>query len=155
MSATETLQITSNSPEETEQIGASLGYALKGGEVIELISDLGGGKTTFMRGIARGSGSTDKVASPTFTISKVYKSPKLELHHFDFYRLNDAGLMAHELHDILGDPKIVLAIEWGNMVKHVLPKERVVVEFAKMSDEARQLQFTYPTELSYLVKDLC
>jgi len=83
----DTLRITSESPEATEQLAEAIGRRLTGGEVIELVSDLGGGKTTFVRGLARGLGSADVVSSPTFTVSKVYKADKLELHHFDFYRL--------------------------------------------------------------------
>ena len=67
-----THSIVSTDSKSTEKLGALLGKQLKGGEVIELVSDLGGGKTTFVRGLAAGSGSKDQVASPTFTLSKVY-----------------------------------------------------------------------------------
>ena len=67
----QTCDITSTSIEDTERIAALLGSNLRGGELIELASDLGGGKTTFTRGLVRGGGSDDSVASPTFTISRV------------------------------------------------------------------------------------
>lgn len=70
----QTWQVMTDSASATETLGEAMGKRLRGSEVIELVSDLGGGKTTFVRGLARGLGSTDKVSSPTFTISQVYKT---------------------------------------------------------------------------------
>lgn len=149
------LVLSSDSAEKTEQIAASIGARLRGGEILELISDLGGGKTTFTRGLAKGAGSNDVVASPTFTISKVYAAPTIEIHHFDFYRLPDAGLIAHEVEDLLGDPQVVLVVEWGGAVGHVLPAEKVNIEISRTGDDTRSLKVSYPDELSYLLEDLC
>lgn len=118
------------------------------------MSDLGGGKTTFVRGLAKGLGSSDHVSSPTFTISKVYKAGQRELHHFDFYRLPDAGLMAHELQDVLSDPQAIVVVEWADVVRDVLPAERLTITFAKQADDSRTLQFQYPEKLVYLVEGL-
>ena len=137
----------------TEKFGARLGRALRGGEVIELISDLGGGKTTLTRGLASGAGSSDVVGSPSFMISKVYKSPKFEIHHFDFYRLTEAGLMEHELQDVLIDPNAVVIVEWGDVVQHVLPLERLTIHIDKTSDGAREAKINYPQKLAYLLED--
>src|SRR5687767_41688 len=109
MNTAMTFSIESTSSVHTEQLAEQLGQRLKGGEVIELASDLGGGKTTFVRGLARGFGSTDKVSSPTFTVQKVYKTGGKEMHHYDFYRLAEAGLTGHELEDSIGDDSIVTA----------------------------------------------
>jgi len=155
MSTDKTWQTVSTSSDDTEKLAEKLGQNLKGGEVIELVSDLGGGKTTFVRGLARGLGSEDRVASPTFTISKVYKAKKLELHHFDFYRLTDAGIIAHEIHDVIGDPKIVIVIEWGGVVQHVLPKDRLTIRMKRTGDENRQLEFLYSEKLNYLLEGIC
>jgi tRNA threonylcarbamoyladenosine biosynthesis protein TsaE len=150
-----TLQLQSENAEQTEQLARTFGNNLRGGEVIELVSDLGGGKTTFTRGLAAGAGSKDVVASPTFTVSKVYSTDNFEIHHFDFYRLGDAGIAAHELHDLLNDPRIVIVVEWGGAVQHVLPKDRLTIELTKTAEESRALVCTYPQSLEYLVKDLC
>lgn len=125
---------------------------MRGGEVLELISDLGGGKTTLTRGIAVGAGSTDNVASPTFTISKVYKTPNLTIHHFDFYRLQEAGLLEHELHDALEDPKSSIIVEWGDVVQHVLPEHRLTIHINKINDTTREFVVTGPKELEYLLQ---
>lgn len=149
------LKLSSENPEHTEQIAASIGSRLRGGESIELVSDLGGGKTTFTRGLARGTGSQDVVSSPTFTISKVYVAPKFQIHHFDFYRLPNAGLASHEVEDLLDDPKVVLVVEWGGVVDHVLPEGRVTINIKRTEDEGRELLVMYPDALAYLVEDLC
>lgn len=148
----EQITIRSNSPEDTEQLGEQIGKRLKGGELIELISDLGGGKTTFVRGLARGANSEDHVASPTFTVSKVYKAPKFDIHHFDFYRLQEAGLMEHELQDLLDDPKIVVVVEWGEVVQHVLPPKRLAVELEQLEKEGRDMHVSVEPSLGYLLE---
>lgn len=125
---------------------------MRGGEVIELVSDLGGGKTTFVRGLARGFGSKDKTASPSFTISKVYKAGKKQLHHFDFYRLSEAGIAADELQELLDDPNVVVVIEWANIVRGVLPVKRLTVTFKTTGVSSRQITFNSPISLDYLFK---
>ncbi|MDQ5972545.1 MAG: tRNA threonylcarbamoyladenosine biosynthesis protein TsaE [Patescibacteria group bacterium] len=139
---------------QTEKIAEIIGGNLHGGEVIELVSDLGGGKTTFTRGLAKGFGSTDRVASPTFTISKVYKSGNKEMHHFDFYRLPQAGLIEHELADVLTDKKCVVVVEWADVVKHVLPAKRLTINFRQTQEDGRELNIKCADELSYLMEGL-
>lgn len=133
---------TTHSAEETEELGVRLGKQLKGGEVIELSSDLGGGKTTFVRGLARGAGSTDRVASPTFTISKVYAAPQFAIHHFDFYRLNEPGLIRHELEEVVGDEQTVTVIEWSKIVEDCLPEKTVKIHIKSLGDTIRTITVT-------------
>ena len=107
-----------------EKIGKSASLPL----VIELIGDVGAGKTTFVRGLAKGLGVKDKVTSPSFTISKSYAlSNGGFLVHYDFYRLNDPGLMADDLSENLKNPKNVIVIEWGESIKNFLPNNRTVI----------------------------
>ncbi|HSD55930.1 MAG TPA: tRNA (adenosine(37)-N6)-threonylcarbamoyltransferase complex ATPase subunit type 1 TsaE [Candidatus Saccharimonadales bacterium] len=152
MSTVQTWQIESTNSDFTEQLAEKIGASLKGGEVIELVSDLGGGKTTFTRGLVRGLGSTDKVASPTFTISKMYDAGDLEVHHFDFYRLHEAGIIADELAEVAGDPRTVVVVEWADVVQHVLPDQRITIVIKQTPEGARQLTLTYPLELAYAVE---
>lgn len=119
--------------------------------MIELSSDLGGGKTTFVRSLVKGMGSTDNVASPTFTISREYQAKGLTFYHFDFYRLQDAGLMANELAEVAGDSGSVVAVEWAGIVEDVLPKDRLRIEIIATGENVRQFTFTYPEKLSYLL----
>ncbi len=148
------IRFSSTSIAETQRIAEAVGWQLKGGEVIELVSDLGGGKTAFVHGLAKGLGSEDRVASPTFTISRLYRGKGLELHHFDFYRLQDAGLMEHELHDVVGDPEAVVVVEWGGVVAHVLPAARLTIHLTRTGDESREVVFGCPDSLAYLLEGL-
>ena len=152
MSTDVTWQISSTSSESTEQLAERIGKALKGGEVIELMSDLGGGKTTFVRGLARGMGSTDRVASPTFTISRVYDAGQKHMHHFDFYRLGEAGLIAEELDEVLHDPNNITVVEWANIVQDVLPARRLSITISKTPTDGRELRFSAPDSLAYLIE---
>src|SRR4029079_10165265 len=116
MSTEETWQTESKSSNETELLGEKIGRNLKGGEAIELVSDLGGGKTTFVRGLAKGIGSRDKVASPTFTIRREYYAKDLTLYHFDFYRIDEPNIIAHDLNEVVSQPKSVVVAEWAEVV---------------------------------------
>lgn len=150
-------QTCSTGPADTEKLGELLGKNLKGNETIELRSDLGGGKTTFVRGLARGSGSKDTISSPTFTISRIYKcKDSLEVHHFDFYRLHEAGIVADELAESLHDPKVTTIVEWSNTVQDVLPEDRLTIELKATADnsEEREIVIKYPESRQDLVKTL-
>lgn len=131
----------------------AVGSKLRGGEVIELVSDMGGGKTALVRGLAAGMGSKDAVHSPSFTLSNVYKSDDLNLYHFDFHRLNDPGIMRDELAEILDDSKNVAAIEWAKIVEDVLPSDRLTIRIKPIGETSRELIFEYPEKLSYLIPD--
>lgn len=140
--------------------------------MVELTSDLGGGKTTFVRGLARGAGSRDHVASPTFTISRMYKTPLPErtriheqgmidpsrpprtitIHHFDFYRLHEPGIMAAELADTIHDPAAVIIVEWGDVVRDVLPNRRLRIQIEQTPTGTRRLTFRAPDSLKYLIE---
>lgn len=147
--------IKSNSPEATFNIGAMVGQKLEGGEVIELIGDLGAGKTIFVRGLAAGIKSSDKVQSPSFTIVRVYKGPKIELHHFDFYRLDNVGILTEQLAEILENPQAAVVLEWSQIVSKLLPKERLSVHFETRSISSRLITIsTFGKSYQNLTKDL-
>jgi tRNA threonylcarbamoyladenosine biosynthesis protein TsaE len=141
-------------PEDTEILGQKLGQNLKGGEVIELVSDLGGGKTTFTRGLALGMGSEDTVASPTFTIRREYKADKLTMYHFDFYRISEPGGVAYDLHEVIKKPKNVVVVEWGNVVKGVLLTKKLTVNIKTVDQNTRKIKLNAPASLKYLLEGL-
>lgn len=136
----------------TEKYGEQLGRNLRGGEVIELISDLGGGKTTLVRGIALGAGSSDVVSSPTFTISKIYKADKFDIYHYDFYRLTEPGIIQHEIIDALADSRAVVVIEWGGIVGNILPADRLTIKLDKTDNDHRTAVGTYPKDRAYIME---
>lgn len=133
---------------DTQALGAVIGGAVQGGDVLEFTSDLGGGKTTFVKGLGKGMGVTDVVQSPTFTLSQLHKADRgLELHHFDFYRLDEPGVMSAELAESLHQPNVVTAIEWGDIVHNILPQDRVTIHISvAQNDETRIITIDCPKE---------
>ena len=140
-----------------DALAAGLAKRLRGGEVIELLGDLGAGKTAFVRCLASHLRSTDAVASPSFTIENIYRSPKMDIHHFDFYRLKDPGICAFELAEVLGDPDKLVIIEWGGIVADILPDKRLSIEIeagpTTAEPERRKFVFRSPAGLQYLLSD--
>ena len=123
------------------RLGEAIGQSVSGGEVLELVGDIGAGKTTLTKGIARALGINEPVQSPTFTISRVYDSPKgLRLAHYDFYRLSEAGIMGDEIREAADDDSVVV-VEWAGAVDDDLPKDRLVVKITTISEEERLVQF--------------
>ena len=153
MSTALTQEINSTSSEDTLALASQIGSRLKGGEVIELISDLGGGKTTFVRGLAEGMGSKDHVSSPSFTLSNQYIGGGLTIHHFDFYRLDHPGILRQELAEMLEDPKAVVVIEWAGIVKDVLPLQKLSITITATDEDERSMILEYSDKLKYLFPD--
>jgi len=136
------MKTNSWSEEEIAQLGRRIGAAVSGGEILELIGDVGAGKTTLTRAIARGMGIEGPIQSPTFTISNRYETTDgLVLAHYDFYRLSEAGIMAEELDEVLDDVKTVTVIEWADVVQNVLPSDRLSLFFETDSETSRKLVF--------------
>jgi tRNA A37 threonylcarbamoyladenosine biosynthesis protein TsaE len=76
------------------------------------------------------------------------------LHHFDFYRLDQPGIVATELAEIIDDSNAVIAIEWANAVHDILPVQHVTVTIKNMGETAREVTFEYPPSLAYLIEGL-
>ncbi len=132
------MEVTVTSEYDMKRLGAKLGAALKGGECIELIGDVGAGKTTLTKGIAEGLGITETVQSPTFTISRTYDAPNgVRLNHYDFYRLSDPGIMSEELAESLGELDTSIVIEWGDIVASILPADHLTVRIVSPTESSR------------------
>jgi len=124
---------------DTLAVGRALGRKLSGGEVVELVGDLGSGKTALVRGLAEGINSRTRVQSPTFTLSRIYRGRNgLEIHHFDFHRLSEPGVVGQELAETLGYPKAVVAVEWSQIVRAVLPVDHLQIRIAVKDEQTRQ-----------------
>lgn len=116
--------------------------------MVELVSDLGGGKTVYIRGLAKGLGYERDITSPTFTISRVYNLPSgKQLHHFDFYRLNPGDIVDQELAEVIGDKDVITAIEWAKHSGDALPDDRVVVEIETTTETERKIKITGPAKI--------
>lgn len=119
-----------------------------------LVSDLGGGKTALIKSIVKGAGSEDDVTSPSFTISNQYSAGSLKLHHYDFYRLDEPGIMRSELAEILADPEAVVMIEWGDVIEDVLPTDTVKIVIQVIDQNSRKFRISAPEKFSYLTESL-
>lgn len=138
-----------NSEREMRALGARLGSLLQGGEVIQLIGDVGAGKTTLVKAIASGMGITDDVGSPSYTLGQIYEAPYgLRLVHYDFYRLDDPGILANELEEVTDDQRAVVVIEWGAIVSGVLPADHLQIHILPTSETARQITISAGGPLS-------
>ena len=132
--------------EQTEAAGYLIGKQLKAGDVVLLEGDLGGGKTTFTKGIAKACGVLDTVNSPTFTIVKIY-SGKVIFNHIDAYRLeginDDIGI-----EELITDNEAITVIEWPNFIEDLLPLEHLKVVFTYLSEFEREITII-PSGISY------
>ncbi len=104
-----------------------------------------------MHGLAKGLGSSDIVRSPSFTISNQYKAGDKTLYHFDFYRLDEPGIMREELAEVLTDPKAIVGVEWANIVEDVLPAERLSVKITASGENSRTILISFTDKLAYLI----
>ncbi len=137
--------ITKNA-KETQRLGKILAAELRGGEIISLIGDLGGGKTTFTQGVAEGLGIKEPIVSPTFVILKKFavKINNIKwLYHFDLYRITDEQeLLDLGFYEIIKSPENIVIIEWAQKAKQFIPAQKNIrVEFKYLGKESRQLTF--------------
>jgi tRNA threonylcarbamoyladenosine biosynthesis protein TsaE len=109
--------------------------------VIELIGDVGTGKTTFVRGLAQQLGIKENVTSPSFTISKTYAAKDGKtLVHYDFYRLEDPGIMSEDLAENINNKNNIVVIEWSDSVKNLLPKDHTTINIKYNDDNSREVE---------------
>lgn len=121
----------SYSPEETFNIGVSLGKNAKPGDVYTLLGDLGVGKTVLTQGVAKGLGIEEPVNSPTFTIMQIYDEGRLPFYHFDVYRIGDVSEMDEIGYEdyFYGDG--ICFIEWANLIEEIIPKDAINIRIEK------------------------
>lgn len=124
------IRITTSSAEETAEAGFKLGMLLKEGDVVCLTGDLGTGKTAFTGGIAKAFGIDGYVTSPTFTIVNEYRG-RMPLYHFDAYRITDSDEMFEIGFEEYLDGNGAVVIEWAELIKDVLPEDRINVRIGK------------------------
>lgn len=135
-------EFITNREAETEKLGEKLARHLTGGEVIAFTGDLGAGKTCFTRGLARGLGFKGSVTSPTFAIINEYSGGRLNLYHFDMYRVTGwEDLYSTGYFDYL-DAGGVIAAEWSENITSALPQNTIYVSIEKICDEARKITIT-------------
>ena len=123
--------IETHDPEETFEVGRTIGMNAKPGQIYTLTGDLGVGKTVFTQGVAAGLGITEPVNSPTFTIIQEYEDGRLPFYHFDVYRIGDLEEMEEIGYDDYFFGQGICLIEWAELIEEILPEKRIEVTIEK------------------------
>lgn len=134
------LKCTVNNLKQTQKLAKKFAKTLVGGEVVLLNGDLGAGKTTFTKFVAKALGVKDEVTSPTFTIMKQYQGKKLKLLHFDMYRIESADeSIGFGFDDYIKnrDYGAVIFIEWSERVTQLIEGESIVVDIKRVDENKR------------------
>jgi len=140
------LKIFTQNPSETKKIGQILARDIlrtQKAVVICLSGNLGGGKTTFIKGLARGLGIKKKILSPTFVIMRKFKVHNKKFnffYHFDCYRIKSPGeLLNLGFKEIISDPKNIIVIEWADKIEEILPRNRITLNFRIIDHNKREI----------------
>jgi len=138
-----------NSPTQTKKLGGVIAKkilqrkARKTANVLGLEGDLGGGKTTFLQGFAKGLGIKEKILSPTFIIIKRFKIKDLRFknfYHIDCYRIKrPKDILDLGFKKTISDPKNIVAVEWADRIKNILPKNTILVKFEFIDIKRRKI----------------
>ena len=147
------VRFLTKNPKQTKKIGKILAKEIlkihfeKQAFILGLEGDLGGGKTTFLQGFAKGLGIKQKVISPTFVIMKKFDIPHYtfnNLYHLDCYRIEKPKeLLSLGFKDIISYPTNIVAIEWVDKIKTLLPKNRLIIKFLFINDTTREIVLEY------------
>ena len=143
------MEIISNSPSETEALGAQLGSILFPGAFLALLGGLGTGKTCFVRGLVStvAPQSSHLVASPTYAIMNSYAG-NIPVYHFDFYRLSGDSDIAELGFDDYFQGDGVCVIEWSERLSELLPDDYIAVKFEYSGEDRRHISFTSTGKMS-------
>lgn len=135
------MQITVKNVTELAEVAQYLAENLPTKFCLELIGDVGAGKTTFTKALVEKLGSNDEVTSPSFAINNRYQlSDGREVSHYDFYRLGEAGVISQELLEDLMNQQTCVIVEWAETVSQVLPAERLQMTITTLADGGRRLE---------------
>lgn len=148
-------KIITNSAKETQELGKALAKEIltllksqgenNGAVVLALQGNLGGGKTTFLQGFAKGLDVKEKILSPTFVIIKrfiITKKPFKNFYHIDCYRIkNEKDILELGIKDIFLNPENIVAVEWSERIKKRLPKSAIIIKFDFIDKNKREINF--------------
>src|SRR3989338_4674336 len=136
------MKYLTDSENQTIQLGKKIATKLKGGEVIGLVGNLGAGKTTLIKGIAKGLGIKKQITSPTFVLMKVYptKGKIKKLIHIDCYRVKSAKeIEAIGATEYFGQKDTVIVIEWAEKIKSILSRQKIEINIKLIDKDEREI----------------
>ncbi len=140
--------------QETQELARKFAKELRSGDVVALYGDLGGGKTTFVQGLAEGLGIEKRIISPTFIIVRKYDFKRKmqnakckataqnfkSFYHIDLYRIeSERYLEGLGIEEIINDPKNIVVIEWAEKLRNTLPKKRWDIKFEYLDEDKRKI----------------
>ena len=137
-------EIESKSEYETKNFAKNLASILEKGDIIILTGELGAGKTKFTEGILSYFGLQQEISSPTFTIVNEYHSNKIDIYHFDLYRLTDI----YEFENIGGEEyfnKGICIFEWGELIEDILPENYIKITFDRSNTDENNRKLVIET----------
>lgn len=139
-------RVVTASAGETERLGRETAAALRPGQVLALEGELGAGKTTFVRGLARGLGLPEgaDVHSPTFVLVQEYAT-RVRLYHIDAYRLERAGDEDLRLLEDCMRPDSITVIEWPTRVARILPVDTIHIRISHLGGDRRAVEWAGPS----------
>jgi len=149
--------LVSSNPLETFRIGRAMAGALRGGDCVALIGELGAGKTALTQGIAKGIGIPDglPVTSPTFTILNEYPGPRLTLFHMDAYRLQGCEDLTEMGYDEYLSGLGIMVIEWAERIIDAIPEDALIIQMAYVDEYIRRIEFSgLPSQMDLLKRSL-
>lgn len=131
--------VISHDPEETEEVGFGLASLVADGDVVALVGELGAGKTTFVKGLARGLFVKDVILSPSFLLARSYVG-RLPFHHLDAYRITSPHeLTVVGLLELLPPSEGVTAVEWADRIPDHIPPGAIWVALEHAGDDRRRI----------------
>lgn len=135
-------QFFTSNPSQTKKAGRLLAEEIlkskpgKKAFVIGLVGDLGGGKTTFLQGLAKGLGVKEKILSPTFIIMRRFNS----FYHIDCYRIKKPQeIISLGFKKLIANPKNIVAVEWADRIYQIMPSNTIWVEFDFLGEKKRKI----------------
>lgn len=140
--------ITSQSVAETRALGARLAAQAAPGETYALIGELGCGKTEFVRGFVAALNPSAIVRSPSFSLVNTYNASSFKVHHFDFYRLNEADELIEIGYEEYIGGNAVCMIEWADMFPEVLPANARHMTFTAEKEDVRRIEMNFGLDMS-------
>lgn len=137
------LNIKSNSPAETKRIGQTIGKELKAGDVVALVGELGAGKTTIAKGIAKGLGvpNEEDVLSPSFVLIHEYEGRE-KIYHIDWYRLQSVKGSDEMLAEECFNSDGVTLVEWAERGRDIFPRDHIRVELTHKGPKSRLIKIS-------------
>ncbi len=133
-------EISTSSREETLKLAADFARALQGGEIVFLRGPIGAGKTVFVKGVAAAMGLKSSPTSASFSLMKEYKNKTRRLFHIDLFRLEEGEVFNLGFEEMLEDEAAVILAEWPDPIRHMLPADRLEMDFILKEGDERVIR---------------